>query len=344
MIEEESARNTADQGTSPLWGSPLPAALSPATKLLGLRVDVDTHDGMRDGVPCLLDLLGECGVHGTFYLSMGPDHSGRAIFSLLRPGFLAKMRRTGAARVYGWRTVLSGTLLPARMIALALPEVARRVRAEGHEVGVHAWDHRRWQDKLLRLPDDEVASQLGRARRAFVEIFGEPPRTFAAPAWLGDERALLVEEGYALDYASDCRGVEPFLPVVRGTTLATPQVPTTLPTLDEALGDTHTEARAFFASMLDAAASAAWPVLTVHAELEGGPYAAELRWFLERARERGIRPAPLGELLAARRATGVPLPTRSMRHGTVPGRHGCLFMPVQGNAGSSVVDPREAKA
>ena len=310
------------------------AAPAPATKRLGLRVDVDTHDGMRDGVPHLLDAFREAGVKGTFYLSMGPDHSGRAIFNLLRPGFLAKMRRTGAARVYGWRTVLSGTLLPARMIALALPELARRVRAEVHEAGVHAWDHRTWQDRLDRFSERQVTEHLQRARNAFIEIFGEPPRTFAAPAWLGDERALLVEESYALDYASDCRGAEPFLPVVRGTTLATPQVPTTLPTLDEALGDTHTEARAFFASMLDAAASAAWPVLTVHAELEGGPYAAELRWFLERASERSIRPVPLGELLAARRATGIPLPQRPMGYGAVPGRHGRLFMPA---------DPRQAE-
>ena len=309
--------------------SPLRSPLSPSAGLLGLRIDVDTHDGMKRGVPVLLDLFRDAGVKGTFYLSMGPDNSGKAIFNVLRrPGFLAKMRRTGAARVYGLRTALSGTLLPARMIAVAFPDTARRVTAEGHEAGVHAWDHRRWQDKLPCLSENEVASQLGRARRAFTEIFGAAPRTFAAPAWLGDERSLLVEEWYALEYASDCRGAEPFLPVVGGKTLATPQVPTTLPTLDEALGDTHREARAFFASMLDAAAGAAWPVLTVHAELEGGPYAAELAWFLERARERGVRPVPLGELLAARRATGVPLPARPMTYGTVPGRHGVVFTPV----------------
>ncbi|MDD5564873.1 MAG: polysaccharide deacetylase family protein, partial [Thermoanaerobaculaceae bacterium] len=280
--------------------------------------------------PVLLDLFREAGVEGTFYLSMGPDNAGKAVVNVLRrPGFLGKMRRTGAARVYGWRTVLSGTLLPARMIAAALPDVARRVTADGHEAGVHAWDHRRWQDKLPRLSDAEVADQLDRARQAFVDIFGEAPRTFAAPAWFGDERSLLLEEGFGLAYASDCRGVEPFLPVVKGVALATPQVPATLPTLDEALGDTHADARAFFDSVLDAAASTSWPVLTVHAEIEGGPYADDLRRFLRQAAERGIRPAPLGELLAASRATGAPLPERTMGYGTVPGRHGTVFMPLQ---------------
>jgi peptidoglycan/xylan/chitin deacetylase (PgdA/CDA1 family) len=308
--------------------------LTVATRLLGLRVDVDTHDGMRDGVPTLLDILREAAVRGTFYLSMGPDNAGKAIFNVLRrPGFLTKMRRTGAARVYGWRTVLSGTLMPARMIALALPEVARRIVAEGHEAGAHAWDHRRWQDKLARLSENEVASQLARARKAFADVFGEQPRTFAAPAWLSDERALTVEEGYGLDYASDCRGAEPFLPVVGGKALATPQVPTTLPTLDEALGETHTGAGAFFDATLDAAAAARWSVLTVHAELEGGPYAGDFRRFLARARERGAAPVPLRELLAARRATGVPLPELSMGYGVVRGRHGRVFAPVHADAG-----------
>ena len=64
--------------------------------LLGLRIDVDTHAGLRDGVPRLLDLLREAKARGTFYVAMGPDRSGLAVLNALRPGFLAKMRRTGA--------------------------------------------------------------------------------------------------------------------------------------------------------------------------------------------------------------------------------------------------------
>jgi len=38
---------------------------------------------------------------------------------------------------------------------------------------------------------------------------------------------------------------------VRGRTLKTPQGPATLPTLDEALGDTFSEAPPYFAAMVD---------------------------------------------------------------------------------------------
>ena len=193
--------------------------------ILGLRVDVDTHDGMRDGVPRLLAALEATGAKATFYFSMGPDRSGLAVLNALRPGFLGKMRRTGAARVYGWRTMLSGTLLPARPIATAFPAIALRAREAGHETGVHAWDHRRWQDRLFRLDPAAVAQELDRAHRAYVAIFGDRPRTFAAPAWLSRDEAILHQEGYGLDFGSDCRGREPFVPVVRGRRLETPQVP-----------------------------------------------------------------------------------------------------------------------
>ena len=291
--------------------------------VLGLRVDVDTHDGMRDGVPRLLGLFAAAGVRATFYFAMGPDRSGRAVLNALTPGFLAKMRRTGAARVYGWRTILSGTLLPARPVGAAFPAIGRLAREARHEIGVHAWDHRTWQDRLLRLPEARVRGELDRGRDAFVRAFGEPPKTFAAPAWLTRDAALLHEESFGLDYASDCRGTEPFLPIVGGRALATPQVPATLPTLDEALGDTHGDGSSYFDAMLDAAKSARWPVFTLHAELEGGPYAADFARFLAGAAARGIRAVPLGSLLAERLTEG-PLVTAPLAHLPVRGRHGVV--------------------
>ena len=296
------------------------AALQP----LGIRVDVDTHEGMRDGVPRLLEIFDRAGVRATFYFAMGPDRSGRAIFQALRPGFLAKMRRTGAARIYGWRTVLSGTLLPSRPVATAFPAIARRARERGHETGVHAWDHRSWQDRLLRFSDGRVEQELSRGRAAYREIFGEQPATFAAPAWFTDERALIVQESFGLSFASDCRGTEPFLPVVCGKSLATPQVPSTLPTLDEALGWTHEDAGAFFRSMAKEGSRGGWPVLTVHAELEGGPYAPQFEEFLCGCRALGLAPVALGELLALRRAEGTSLPPGRLELRPVPGRHGRL--------------------
>ncbi|MEJ2367503.1 MAG: polysaccharide deacetylase family protein [Acidobacteriota bacterium] len=294
--------------------------------VLGLRIDVDTHDGMRDGVPALLSVLNEYGIKGTFYLALGPDKSGRAVFNMLKPGFLVKMFRTRAASMYGWRTILSGTILPPRPVATGFPEIARRIREEGHETGVHSWDHRSWQDKLLKWRDTKVAREMENAFQAYKQIFGEPPHTFASPAWLCRNESLLYQEKLGLLYASDCRGQDPFFPVIDIRVLNTAQVPATLPTLDEALGETHQDAGGFYESILDQVKPGEWPVLTIHAEIEGGPYRSEFGAFLRKAAQRHIVLMPLRDLLAHRLASKPPLPHCTMSYAAVEGRHGVVSM------------------
>ncbi len=295
--------------------------------LLGLRIDVDTHEGMRDGVPRLLQVLKDAEVKGTFYLSFGPDRSGKAIVNALKnPAFLKKMLRTRAAKVYGLRTVLSGTLLPSRPIATAFPDIARRIVAEGHEAGVHAWDHRTWQDRLHKFSYERTAMELEKGRDAFVSIFGEEPKTYASPAWFCSNDSLDYQESLGLDYGSDCRGLEPFLPFIEGRPLKTPQVPSTLPTLDEGLGETDSDATSFFGRVLRMARESHWPVLTIHAELEGGPYAEDLATFLVEARAAGMRVMPLRELMAERLSADPPLAPFTMSYGMVDGRASMVSM------------------
>ncbi|HLN91103.1 MAG TPA: 4-deoxy-4-formamido-L-arabinose-phosphoundecaprenol deformylase, partial [Patescibacteria group bacterium] len=83
--------------------------MSSARRTLALKIDVDTRRGMEHGVPSLLDTLGAFHVPATFFLSFGPDNSGKAVCQLLRnPRFLVKMLRTNAPGLYGLRTALYG--------------------------------------------------------------------------------------------------------------------------------------------------------------------------------------------------------------------------------------------
>src|SRR5512147_504759 len=116
---------------------------------VALKVDVDTYVGTRDGVPRLLEILDGFGIRATFYFSMGPDNSGKAIRRIFtRKGFLKKMLRTRAPSMYGLKTILSGTILPAPMIADSFPDIMRRVEEMGHQAGIHCWDHVEWHDHL----------------------------------------------------------------------------------------------------------------------------------------------------------------------------------------------------
>jgi len=230
-------------------------------RTLGLKIDVDTYDGMRKGVPRLLDSLSELAIKGTFYLSMGPDASGLAVMQLLKnPRFLKKMLRSNAPGLYGFKTALYGTLLPSPLIALSFPDLVRRIMAEGHEVQFHAWDHRRWQDSLPRRSEAWIRDWFDKGMKAFGEMTGKKASSFGAPAWLIDDRVLKIAGDYGFDYLSLTRAREPFLH--EGSLI--PEIPSDLPCFEE-LG-----VKGAGQKILSLLADGGLHVLPVHAEVEGG--------------------------------------------------------------------------
>jgi undecaprenyl phosphate-alpha-L-ara4FN deformylase len=229
--------------------------------VLGLKIDVDTYIGMKNGVPRLLAILDRFGLKATFYLSMGPDASGRAVIQLIKnPRFLKKMIRTKAASLYGFRTALYGTLLPSPKIALSFPEIVERILRTGHEVEFHAWDHRRWQDELTSRSEEWIASWFQRGFEAYRKLVGSDPASFGAPAWLIDDRALRIIKKYHLKYLSCSRAAEPFLETVTGLV----EIPSDLPCLEEIGVENGVD---LLLSKLD---KGGLHVLPVHAEAEGG--------------------------------------------------------------------------
>ena len=98
---------------------------------VAIKIDVDTYIGTRQGIPRLLDIFRKHGVKATFFAVLGPDNSGKAIRRVFtRKGFVGKMARTNPLKIYGLKTLLYGTLLPAPMTGLAHPEILERIVAE----------------------------------------------------------------------------------------------------------------------------------------------------------------------------------------------------------------------
>jgi len=119
--------------------------------VLVLKTDVDTMKGYREGVPRLLEIFRARKIKASFFFSFGPDNSGKAIRRIFRKGFLEKMLRTKAPSTYGISTLFYGTLLPAPLIVQPAPGIFIRAVDEGHDCGIHCWDHVKWQDRLKRL-------------------------------------------------------------------------------------------------------------------------------------------------------------------------------------------------
>jgi undecaprenyl phosphate-alpha-L-ara4FN deformylase len=296
--------------------------------MLGLKIDVCTYEGLRVGVPNLLRLLGRHGVQASFFVALGPDTSGRAILHALRPGFLAKMRRTSAIRTYGLRTILSGTLLPPRHMS-RLADTLREVVAAGHELAIHGYDHRGWQDRLHRMTKQAVREEIDRAIVIYREVTGQAPRGFGAPGWQASAASLEVLDEVGFAYASDTRGLQPFFPRVTGRRLQTLQLPTTFPTLDEVLGPDDPGGHSFVDHVRRGIRGRILSVLTIHAEMEGVGFQGVAERLLAALQEEGVTCHPLENLAGEARArAGEKIPVVEVVARSIRGRAGTVAMPA----------------
>lgn len=255
---------------------------------LAIKVDVDTDLGTRAGVLPLAEICRRHEVPALFLFSLGPDHMGRSIFRIFQPGFLRKIFRTRVVANYGLRALLHGTLLPAPHLGRRCAGTMRQVAEAGFEVGIHAYDHYRWQNQLWRWSLAQTRAEFGKAVAEFERIFGRAPTVAGAAGWQCSPHSLAVYDEMNLLYASDTRGQAPFLPAMAGTAFRTPQIPTTLPTLDELLGRPDfppPRIQEFYLEQFQAPGRHVW---TIHAELEGLRYAGFFDEVITRARQTGV--------------------------------------------------------
>lgn len=276
---------------------------------LALKVDVDTDRGTRLGVPNLVADCREFGAPACFLFSLGPDQTGRAITRVLRPGFFKKVSRTSVVEIYGVRTLLNGTLLPAPHIGRRNAAVIRSVRDAGFEVGIHCYNHYRWQDYLGKMSLDAISREFEAARAEFRRIFGSEAQTAGAAGWQSNERSREIYDRAGLLYASDTRGATPFFPRIGGRVFKTLEIPSTLPTFDELMGRREFPDDRIVAHYLSLLREDRVNVFTLHAEIEGMGRRALFRALLAACRERGVEFIRLDdfarELLADRNAIPV---------------------------------------
>ncbi len=288
--------------------------------VIGLNVHVDTFEGMRSGVPRLLDLFRDYGLRTTFFVPMGKDHTGRTVKRVFtRRGFIGKTRRAGIIETFGVKTLMRGLLLPGAEIAVANSALLKQIRERGHEVGIHGLDHVYWHDHIKKMDSLRTRETLEKAVGTFEEIMGEKPRSFAAPGWMINGHALAFFGEYGLAYSADTRGTYPFFPRIGGRTFTTPQVPLTLPTLDEMVGiagnDYESLSRYFVASL-----KSGLNVMAVHTEMEGKRWLPFLESFISKALEFGFRFERLIDIIG--RLDRTALEVCDCVYGRMPGRAG----------------------
>ena len=207
--------------------------------------------------------------------------------------------------------------------------IARR----GFEVGVHTFDHVRWQDGVARAGEAWTRREITRACEGFREVFGHGPLVHGAAGWQVNGYVPALEAELGFRYASDSRGSGPFIPVVpavpeaaEAAALPVPQLPTTLPTLDELIGRPDLQGADPVDHLLGLTEDMPErdQVFTLHAELEGGKLLPAFERLLRGWQRRGRQLTDLGRYFAGLDVGA--LPRCRIVTGTVPGRSGTLAL------------------
>ena len=283
---------------------------------LAIKIDIDTLKGYLEGLPKLLDILNEYKIKASIFFSLGPDNSGKALRRIFRKGFISKMLRTKAPTAYGLKTLFYGTLLPAPMIVNSNPDLMRRAIGEGHDCGIHSWDHVYWQDNLPKLTREIIRNEFNKAMDLYEKISGERAKSCASPGWQVTSESLSVQDELNFDYCSDVRGYAPFMPEFDGVKFKTPQIPSTLPTMDEVLGTIPADnLNEYYINLLHDGLN----VHTIHTEMEGGMMSGTFRDFIAQCRDREIEFMTLREALK-----NSELLQSRIEMGNLPGRAGKL--------------------
>ena len=289
---------------------------------LALKIDVDTDRGTRLGVPNLLQDLQEFEVPASFLFSLGPDQTGRAITRIFRPGFFKKVSRTSVVQLYGVRTLLNGTLLPAPHIGRRNTRILREVRNAGYEVGIHCFNHYRWQDYVNKMSLDAIRAEFIAARAEFLRIFGTEAQTAGAPGWQSNPRSRQIYDEAGLLYSSDVRGATPFFPRIGGQVFKTLEIPSTLPTFDELLGRPEYPEDKIVPHYMSLLREDRTNVFTLHAEIEGMGKRPLFRALLAACYEAGVQFIRLDDLARELLNNRANIPTCDQVPAEIDGRSG----------------------
>jgi peptidoglycan/xylan/chitin deacetylase (PgdA/CDA1 family) len=291
---------------------------------LALKVDVDTDRGTREGVPNLVEDCQLFDAAACFLFSLGPDQTGRAITRVFRPGFFKKVSRTSVVKLYGIRTLLNGTLLPAPHIGRRNAGVMRTVRTAGFEVGIHCYNHHRWQDHVQKMSLTEVRDEFIAARAEFLRIFAQEAQAAGAAGWQSNARSREVYDEANLLYASDTRGGAPFFPRIDGKVFKTLEIPSTLPTFDELLGRPEYPDDKIVPHYLSLLSPDRPNVFTLHAEIEGMGRRPLFRALLAACKDAGVEFIRLDDLARELLADRAGIPVRDQVLAEIDGRSGVV--------------------
>lgn len=267
-----------------------------SSSTLAVKVDVDTNIGLKENVPSILKVFSKFNIRASFFIAMGPDNSGKALKRIFRKEFFKMTFRTRSIKRFPLKTLSSGFIVKAPLIAPGNKEIIKLIKEEGHECGIHGYDHVKWHEELSEMNEDEINDELSKAVDIYSKILNEKPLSSASPGWRATKRSLEAEDKLNINYHSDTRGESPFFVKFGDSLIDTLEIPTTLPTFDEIYGFDGIKEKEMPNFYLDKILNFSFSVMTVHPELEGmEPGKSVFTNLLSKLKDDGIKVISLND-------------------------------------------------
>jgi undecaprenyl phosphate-alpha-L-ara4FN deformylase len=145
-----------------------------------IRIDVDSTRDIAL-LPELLDLLLLLDVKATFFVTTGPDRLALNLFKYIAdPRSSLRFIKSKPLR-YGSHSI--NGLLRKTPVEAMCPEVLLRAKKEGHEIGLHGYDHYAWIRNLRNMDEIQIKELISRGLAALQVAAEADIRGFASPGF-----------------------------------------------------------------------------------------------------------------------------------------------------------------
>jgi peptidoglycan/xylan/chitin deacetylase (PgdA/CDA1 family) len=220
--------------------------------VFSLRIDIDTFDGLRRGVPQILDILNHFDMRASFYCIMGRE--GDIVNNLKHKVRSERILMKGAAKEeykqlrdtvqqFSMRASLSqaanglfsnplaffneGTRLSKRLFfpqrVSSAMSILKRIADEKHEIGPHGYIHIKWSGITPKEMREEFEAMISE----YVHIFQTYPRSWCAPFGTLNQDVIRLTEEARMEVNSYLNGSEIFHPSIDGRKCRHVMVPVT---------------------------------------------------------------------------------------------------------------------
>src|SRR5659263_500340 len=175
-----------------------------------IRIDVDSTRDIAL-LPELLDLLLLLDVKATFFVTTGPDRLALNLFKYIAdPRSSLRFIKSKPLR-YGSHS-LNGLLRKTPVEAMC-PQVLLRAKKEGHEIGLHGYDHYAWIRNLRNMDEVLIKELISRGLAALQDVAEADISGFASPGFTVTNAMIRAIDALGFGYSSDFKINTPTAPL-----------------------------------------------------------------------------------------------------------------------------------